>query len=93
MFASTAQGAKARDVGRDHPRSVRPARHRTVAVPVSCPRRFPVLIRAHVGFQSADVGVPAWLTVALSVLPFVGAGIGYTAQANVTEYDPRHDKN
>ena len=47
----------------------------------------------HVGFQSADVGVPAWLTVALSVLPFVGAGIGYTAQANVTEYDPRHDKN
>jgi len=48
---------------------------------------------AHVGFQSADVGVPAWLTVALSVLPFVGAGIGYTAQANVTEYEPRHDKN
>ena len=48
---------------------------------------------AHVGFQSADVGVPEWLTVALSVLPFVGAGIGYTAQANVTEYDPRHDKN
>ena len=48
---------------------------------------------AHVGFQSADVGVPAWLTVALSVLPFVGAGIGYTAQANVTEYDPRHDEN
>ena len=48
---------------------------------------------AHVGFQSADAGVPEWLTVALSVLPFVGAGIGYTAQANVTEYDPRHDKN
>ena len=48
---------------------------------------------AHVGFQSADVGVPVWLTVALSVLPFVGAGIGYTAQANVTEYDARHDEN
>lgn len=48
---------------------------------------------AHVGFQSADVGVPGWLTVALSVLPFLGAGIGYTAKANVTEYDPRHDKN
>ena len=48
---------------------------------------------AHVGFQSADVGVPAWLTTTLAVLPFVGAGIGYTAQANVTEYDPRHDKN
>jgi len=48
---------------------------------------------AHVGFQSADVGVPAWLTTTLAVLPFVGAGIGYTAQANVTEYEPRHDKN
>jgi len=48
---------------------------------------------AHVGFQSADAGVPVWLTVALSVLPFVGAGIGYTAQANVTTYNPRHDKN
>jgi hypothetical protein len=48
---------------------------------------------AHVGFQSADAGVPAWLTTTLAVLPFVGAGIGYTAQANVTEYDPRHDKN
>ena len=47
---------------------------------------------AHIGFQSVG-DVPAWLTVALSVLPFVGAGIGYTAQANVTEYDPRHDKN
>ena len=48
---------------------------------------------AHVGFQSADVGVPVWLTTTLAVLPFVGAGIGYTAQANVTEYEPRHDKN
>ena len=47
----------------------------------------------NVGFQSADVSTPTWVTVALSVLPFVGAGIGYTAQANVTEYDPRHDKN
>ena len=47
---------------------------------------------AHVGFQSVG-DVPAWLTTTLAVLPFVGAGIGYTAQANVTEYDPRHDKN
>jgi hypothetical protein len=45
----------------------------------------------HIGFQSADVATPMWLTVALSVLPFVGAGIGYTAQANVNEYDPKHD--
>ena len=47
---------------------------------------------AHIGFQSAG-DVPAWLTTTLAVLPFVGAGIDYTAQANVTEYDPRHDKN
>jgi hypothetical protein len=47
---------------------------------------------SNIGFQSADVEVPVWVTVALSVLPFVGAGIGYTAQANVTEYDPRHDE-
>jgi hypothetical protein len=45
-----------------------------------------------VGIHSADVPTPTWLTVALSVLPFVGAGIGYTAQANVTDYDARHDK-
>ena len=49
---------------------------------------------AHVGFQSADVGVPEWLTVALSVLPFVGAAIGYTAQANTpADYDAPHDEN
>ena len=49
---------------------------------------------AHVGYGAVDgATTPTWLTVALSVLPFVGAGIGYTAQANVTEYDPRHDKN
>ena len=48
----------------------------------------------HVGYGAVDgATTPTWLTVALSVLPFVGAGIGYTAQANVTEYDPRHDKN
>ena len=49
---------------------------------------------AHVGYGAVDgATTPTWLTVALSVLPFVGAGIGYTAQVNVTEYDPRHDKN
>lgn len=48
----------------------------------------------HIGYGAVDgATTPTWLTVALSVLPFVGAGIGYTAQANVTEYDPRHDKN
>ena len=37
-----------------------------------------------VGFLAADTDVPTALTVALAVLPFVGAAIGYTAQANVT---------
>ncbi len=46
-----------------------------------------------VGYAAAQAGQPTWLTVALSVYAFLGAGIGYTAQANVTEYDPRHDKN
>lgn len=36
-----------------------------------------------VGFAAADTDTPTWLTVALSVLPFLGAAIGYTAQANV----------
>lgn len=36
-----------------------------------------------VGFASAGADTPTWLTVTLSVLPFVGAAIGYTAQANV----------
>jgi hypothetical protein len=36
-----------------------------------------------VGFAAAGADTPTWLTVALSVLPFLGAAIGYTAQANV----------
>lgn len=36
-----------------------------------------------VGFAAAKADTPTWLTVALSVLPFLGAAIGYTAQANV----------
>ena len=49
---------------------------------------------AHVGYGAVDgATTPTWLTTTLAVLPFVGAGIGYTAQANVTEYEPRHDKN
>jgi hypothetical protein len=39
---------------------------------------------AQVGFAAADATTPTWLKVTLSVLPFVGAAIGYTAQANVT---------
>jgi hypothetical protein len=48
---------------------------------------------AQTGYAAAQAGQPVWLNVALSVYAFLGAGIGYTAQANVTEYDPRHDKN
>ena len=44
---------------------------------------------AHIGFQSVG-DVPAWLTTTLAVLPFVGAGIGYTASQNTTT--ARHAK-
>jgi hypothetical protein len=37
-----------------------------------------------VGFAAAQVEQPRALLVVLSVLPFIGAGIGYTAQANVS---------
>lgn len=37
---------------------------------------------AQVGFASAGQGQPTWLTVALSVLAFVGAGLGFTAASN-----------
>lgn len=35
-----------------------------------------------VGFSAADAGQPVWLTVALAVFAFVGAGIGYTASVH-----------
>jgi hypothetical protein len=37
-----------------------------------------------IGFATAKAETPTWLLVALSILPFLGAAIGYTAQANVT---------
>jgi hypothetical protein len=44
-----------------------------------------------VGFAAANAASPTWLLVVLSVLPFIGAGIGYTAQANVNPYTtPKH---
>ena len=48
---------------------------------------------AQTGYAAAQAGQPVCLNVALSVYAFLGVGVGYTAQANVTEYDPRHDKN
>lgn len=39
---------------------------------------------AQIGFATAKAETPTWLLVTLSILPFLGAAIGYTAQANVT---------
>lgn len=39
-----------------------------------------------VGFASADQGQPVWLTVALSVYAFIGAGLGLTAAQNTPSY-------
>ena len=36
-----------------------------------------------IGFATAKADTPTWLLVTLSVLPFLGSAIGYTAQANV----------
>lgn len=44
-----------------------------------------------VGYATLEQPAPAWLKVALSVLAFVGAGIGYTAAHNVETQPPLHD--
>lgn len=44
-----------------------------------------------VGYAAAEAGQPTWLTVALAVYAFIGAGVGYTAQANVPTYDGQHE--
>jgi hypothetical protein len=45
---------------------------------------------AQLGFGQTEAGAPQWLTIALSVLPFVGAGIGYTASSNTDTYAAEH---
>lgn len=47
---------------------------------------------AQVGYAALDSGQPDWLTVALAVVPFVGAGIGYTAATHTPapDYDVKH---
>lgn len=35
-----------------------------------------------VGYASLDAGQPEWLTVALAVVPFLAAGLGYTAASH-----------
>jgi len=47
-----------------------------------------VLGAMQVGFSSAGQGQPAWLTVALSVAAFAGAGLGFTAAANTPALTP-----
>lgn len=46
-----------------------------------------------VGFASADLGQPVWLTVALSVFSFISAGVGYTAVANTEPVDSNKDSD
>lgn len=38
-----------------------------------------------VGYASANVGQPTWLTVAFPVLGYVGVGLGFTAASNTAE--------
>lgn len=56
---------------------------------------------AQVGFAAIDAGQPDWLTVALAVVPFLSAGLGFTAATHVRpsaadetpvpdDYEPRH---
>ena len=44
-----------------------------------------------VGYASLDAPQPDWLTVALAVVPFLAAGIGYTAATHTHRPDePEH---
>lgn len=40
-----------------------------------------------VGYAAIQEPAPAWLRVALAVVPFVGAGIGYTASTHTPKAD------
>lgn len=40
-----------------------------------------------VGYATADAGTPTWLKVMIAVTSFVGAGVGFTAAANVETDD------
>lgn len=48
-----------------------------------------------VGYASINEPNPTWLTVALAVVPFLAAGLGYTAathtpKTDLEPYTPRH---
>lgn len=46
-----------------------------------------VIGAVQVGFASAELGQPMWLTVSLSVYAFLGAAFGLTAGSNTTTDD------
>lgn len=43
-----------------------------------------------VGYASLEAPQPDWLTVALAVVPFLAAGIGYTAATHTPRSEPEH---
>lgn len=51
-----------------------------------------VLGAMQVGFASADVGQPLWLTVSLAVYAFLGTAIGFTARANTVRLGSASDE-
>lgn len=42
---------------------------------------------AQVGYAAAGIDNPTWLTVALAVVPFLSAGLGYTAATHTPKVD------
>ena len=40
-----------------------------------------------VGYAAVDLPAPDWLTVALAVVPFLAAGLGYTAATHTPKVD------
>lgn len=45
---------------------------------------------AQVGYAAISAAQPDWLTVALAVVPFVGAGIGYTAATHTPKVEAEY---
>jgi hypothetical protein len=43
-----------------------------------------------VGYLAAGLDQPTWLTVALAVVPFLGAGLGITAASNTKLAEPTY---
>jgi CHASE2 domain-containing sensor protein len=65
-----------------------PAKWRSIAYVVYAVLGL-ILGAVQVGYASAQAGQPVWLTVAFPVFAFLGAGFGFTANAN-TDTVGRH---